>query len=542
MAVRRASDVDEAGGGSRMLRSESVCELLRIEAKKLSRTRKRLKIALKRDTGDRRFFVYSWADVKAIAKHLGIPLAGVDTDVSLDSLDKRVRQLEAGYLDLVAQVERLHGLMGVPVLSTFRAREGMDLSQYPPLEEVDEMIRSAIQFVQRLPAAPDSPDAPDAQIVLTFRNTSEAFSYLSLVASRWYLELGNVAKRGWTIVHLIPRPHSRDDAGRLVEVMSRMLRTAPSSYKPKFVPEHLESQLLTREVALLPGVGMIEMQSTRKRRIPNEAILISPDSPEYDTLRAMLLSGIEQASDALTIYDWPGDQFCEAIADIEGLAGHRGLVMDGLSALTVPLDMQRQRLDSVADDPIALAKAEAIIAHYRRRESNFMTQIRQWECRDICSAQAVEEYAKVTGWHAKDDIFRPLGVRALASRERKQHLEHIIDMLSKRRYHRHYQLGLIFEDTVVDPRLYRTFWMFKSDQDAGLPDSAPSGAGCRVLLEAYETQSDGTPCEIDLEITDPWIARAFQERFEQLWLHTERRPSAVIRWLRSLIEQIDQAR
>lgn len=530
-------DVTYGDDGARVYTSSEVCGMLGISTKTLRRAKDHLTIASRPYNGDRRVFIFTWAEVARIAASLGRDLPNVDTDLNLRSLDERVRRLEGAHSNLVAQIEHVYGILGVPVWPTIRNRVTVISPQFPPVDEVEEMLREAVRFVHSL-SAPASPI--DGQIVLTLRNASEALSYLPLAGTEWYAELGRVAKHGWTIVHLIQRPKTRDQAGKLVEIMIQMLRMAPSAYKPMFVPADLESMVLARELALLPGVGIVEMRSTKKLRIPDQARLISLDSQEYASLRSMLYMGVEKASDALKPYDWPGVAFCEAIADIEGLAGNRGLVMDGLSSLTIPHEIHDARLANWKGSPENLAKAQTIVASYKRRRENFIRSLAQWTCRDICSAQVIQHYVRNTGLHANDDILAALGARALEPAEREQHIKHIIGMLSQKSYRGHYQLGLIPDDTIVNPRLYRTFLMVKSDLEISQASSAlsqdtPKTFGRRVLLEAYETQESGAPREVDLEIDDPWIVYAFQELFERLWQQTEHKPSAVIRWLRNLI-------
>ena len=199
--------------------------------------------------------------------------------------------------------------------------------------------------------------------------------------------------------------------------------------------------------------------------------------------------------------------------------------MNGLSDLTVPLAINRERAEQLlrrTSDSASAEKIRGIVKLRTQRYGSFKRQVPRWQFRDICPMRAIEEYTQ-TGIYAPDDVFIALGAQPLSPGDRRRHLLHLIKQLETCP---NYELGLVAENN-LDVSIYQTFWLVK--------------AGQVVLLECQSMGTEDLRGEIDLAIEEPRIIDAFYEYFFQLWNQLDRDNrdrEQVIAWLHAQIAKI----
>jgi hypothetical protein len=155
----------------------------------------------------------------------------------------------------------------------------------------------------------------------------------------------------------------------------------------------------------------------------------------------------------------------------------------------------------------------------------FEAHIEHFPYRDICSKRAVARYIN-DGTFARDDSdLAGRGDAALRATPelRLLHLRHTVELLHT---HKNFEIAMI-DDDEERTMIGMSQWGVFADQG--------------VLLEVFRRKNDGGFEEIDIEIKEPVIVRAFRGYFDVLWEQIRsinRDKDEVIMWLRQQIMKL----
>jgi hypothetical protein len=463
-------------------------------------------------------------DVELLArKHRrALPVDVSPSRLSLESLAARVDDLERGLQLFREEISRLQGH---PVEKLLRlmgggAVDGLHILHRPPVDKIRAIIRGAIKTID---AAPYLLIPRSREIFITSQAETDLFDLVPALRQEWWRALQDAIARGWTIVHLIRQTNDSERMLALVEDVIQLLDSSPGNYVPCFLPQ-LAPDIAAREFVIVPGVGMLEMYSSEAQGYVDVAEHYVPGE-RFGHLLGLVTSWRDQSSSLITSYPALSVAFTQAIARVDGHEGERGLVMNGLSDLTVPFSLHEARADLLKrqGDLEKAEKAREILAWRKTRATAFEQQVVTWHFRDICPMRAINRYVQ-SGEYSPDDVFRALGCDALDGEQRKVHLEHVIWRL---REFPNYELGLV-DIRGIDLSIYQKFWLVKT--------------GYSVLLEGRSSNLSDPTAEQDLEITEPRVVEAFARFFsEHLWdrLPPQHRSKQwVIEWLTRQMAEI----
>jgi hypothetical protein len=485
-------------------------------------------IQAKSDGPDRRERTITLDELRQVAALHRRPLVVSRADLSVESLAARLEILEQSFHLLQRKVEQMGGGLAERVLRSVRSigsdriEQASNAAAYPAIKDVQVIVQAAIDLVN---TAPPESASQSREIIVTFQGETDIFDLVPLLRREWRLALGRAMHRGWRVAHLIRQTEDLARAMTVAEDLMQLLTGPRGAYLPMFMPPSTTTSPSPAEFVVVPEVGVLELRSSTGRYI-DVAIHHQPGR-RFEMLYANFRRLREASTPMVTLYPSLSVEFSRIVAESENVDGNRYLLMDGLSELTAPLSVHRERGASFlaqTTDHDMRQKMEALLAVRAQREAIFERQIQRWQYRDMCPMQAIRHYIQ-TGIYSPDDIFAALGCPPLTPAQRVAHLTHLIHRLENCP---NYELGLV-DENVYDTGMYQTFWLVK--------------AGHSVFLECQSRTAEGNGEEIDLAISNARIVDAFQEHYYRLWAQlvpVNRDKRHVIAWLKAQLAEIPQ--
>lgn len=404
---------------------------------------------------------------------------------------------------------------------------------------IDRAVRRAIAFVD---AGQPVLFLGMGDIIITSVAPIDLFSVASESLREEWLEALRRAyvRQQRRILHLIALDADLKRTVRVVKMMIPSLARIGALYHPARTKD---AGGALSDLVIIPDRGILELRISRGGQLECEVHEHACGNDRYSEIMEQVKGWKKGAAALVTNYP-VGDsyRFQQAIARLEAQPGHRCLVMNGLSDLSVPsaIHFARARaLESrlsratVTSAGASRLRQDVPMSIYRtrkERERAFDEIIAQYEVRDVCPIQAVRRYTH-NGSYSPHDWFTSNGCGVLEPADRKGHLRHIVERLTTPRYD-NYHLALIDRFDQIDPSIYRTFWLVKE--------------GRGVLLEAVGHENTATApavaVELNLEINDEAIVEGFYSYSLELWerihrSHKHRR--WVITTLEKRIREID---
>lgn len=446
-------------------------------------------------------------------------------ELTLESLAVRLEVLEQSFHLLQRKMEQTGGGLAERVLRNVRTNPTAQASAtavYPSMRDVEDIVQAAIDLVNK---APQVPPSQIKEIIVTFQGETDIFDLVPLLRREWRRALEGAMRRGWRVVHLIRQSEDLPRAMTVAEDLMQLLTGPRGAYLPLFMPLPAETSTPLREYVAVPEVGILELECSDGQHI--DVAFSHQPGRQRELLHANLRRIREASIPIVSVFPSLSVEFSRAIADSESAEGHRCLVMNGLSELTIPLSIHQERAESIlvkTSDPLTRQKVKDLLATRAQREAAFERQVHRWQHRDVCPMGAIQDYVK-TGVYSPDDIFGALGCPPLTSAQRATHLKHLIHRLETCP---NYELGLV-DESVHDVSVYQTFWLVK--------------AGHVVLLECQSLTAEGREEETDLAISEPRVVDAFYEHFFRLWAHlgpVNQDKQHVVAWLKAQLAEIPQ--
>lgn len=481
------------------------------------------------DPADRRIRRITDAQLKRLSRIKNRALPGTSPESTWEQLAEQVRALQETVYSLQETVHTLHGAIerrgSVPrllqVLSDGTNAPIQGNIAPPSVSTINGILDAAIALVE---TAPPLLFPHENELIFTFLGETDLLDLASDSLRRsWRRVLQEASRQGWRIVHLIRQTPDLERTMRIVEGLIHMLGISAGLYNPLYYTA-TDAMDTCSDFVVVPNHGMLEL--TRRGRYIDNAHP-HPVGERYHALYNYVRELRDKSKPLITRYHPLSVDFSRAITHVDAHESDRYLVLNGLSDLTVPGWIHRERahfLNSTYPNDVELArKVTGITENRRLRALNFTHVVEHHLVRDICPKAAIQGYI-ISGEYAPDDWFRKMGCEPLTSAQIRAHVKHLIDRLNR---WDNYQLGLIDDHSQIEPFEYRAFWLVKAKH--------------AVLLECEATTAAGTNEEIDLRISEEEVVRGFFKHAENLWrdlgrANTDKRD--VIRFLEAQRDRI----
>lgn len=428
-----------------------------------------------------------------------------------DHKDRRMKCITHGDLVTLAQVRKpkIYELAS-DVQNAAHTEQMRPLSESPKThqpgnasaripKEITELARMAIDLVD---SAPSLLFPTADEIVVTFQGEADLFELATdSIRRSWHRALREATWRGWKIVHLIRQSPDQERTMRVVESLIRMHGISAGLYSPRYYSDS-DDTVPASDFVVVPHRGILELTRPPSDRYVDHAELHKSGN-RFDELLQHVRHVRDQCLPLTRPFHALSVEFSSAITDVDAHQSDRYLILNGLSDLTVPVELHRARerylLDTFVDDVALKRQVTAITANRVLREQNFKRLVHHHRFRDMCPKRAIRSYVQ-SGEYAPDDWFHTMGCEPFGPDDIRSHLEHLIDRL---RTYDNYELGLIEDEPIIDAFEYRTFRLVKS--------------GHAVLLECEAATAEGVREEVDLQITEQEVVNGFFQHAENLW-------------------------
>lgn len=350
----------------------------------------------------------------------------------------------------------------------------------------------------------------------------------------WTQALCAALEEGWGLWHALRL--DRTNPSRTIEIVESMLAylVLSNGHIPYYRYDPLD---VPYDIVLVPGIGAVICFATQSSSQVDSALFVS--EPEQLALleahvrllcasSTPLLRRIVHAADAK---DRP---FTQALAEIEQYAGGLDIVKpDGLGALTRPPSFYNEQSIFMRD--LSPEARRTRIAHMSARWKAFERHAHDYPYRVICTKRAVLRYAR-TRVLARDDTDLAWTGKAQvwpSWQDVREHLKRAVQILEDRTLR--YELALLDDDEA--DLIGTSQWEVAGDHRV-LLEIFPKKVGDRPDEKAEATDLK----EVDLEIAEPTIVRAFRDYFNQLW--NQIRPSnrdkdENVKWLQRRIAELE---
>jgi hypothetical protein len=361
------------------------------------------------------------------------------------------------------------------------------------------------------------PKTPDAAILCTFQSDGRG-AFDGDRGARWQDAMQRALRNGWYIEHVWRL--NRDVERSVSLVASTLDLLGDTKYRPLYI-DGAETLSPPYDLVIRPDVAMVMLATHNAHNV--DAAIVTRGKEQIRVWREhyMQLSALAQPPLQRFLPPQSG-QFVQLLADSEERLPGRGFVKYGLSLFTEPSSWSRP--DSHWAHLIDLQgfDVDLFLVCRQRRLVAFQRHVQTAVYRDICPQQAVEIMVQ-SGLYLADGNREPRV--QVPPQARREHLANTIHVL---REQANFHLALVPDDVLARVRISPdTFWEVSG--------------GVQAMLNTPTRGGSEHAAAMNVVITEPRIAAAFQVYFDSLWerippLNRDKR--YVIWWLERQLERL----
>ncbi len=376
----------------------------------------------------------------------------------------------------------------------------------------EAVIEAAINLLRNPP--PPMSDEQPPRILLSLQG-SDALHLQEQLNAGLYAAMCE----GWSVSQCLRLEKNNRQNVELIKVVSNLLGTG--RYQPWYFKR--SGRLSPSDVLVVPQNGALIFFAANNTDDIDAAILI--DDPEQMKILQdhfhQLTGRKEPLMQAYLPHQRP--RYWEALEKGELEAGGRLTVRTGLTGLTRPLAWFEEGSSWLEKCRKAGPEVEAwLVGHYQRRIQAFIGYLQAgYVYRDIYKRHGIVRFAQ-DGKYSK---YHP-GPKHASLEERREHLQHMIDLLST---YPNYEIALVDED--------------KEQEIVPIPFWEVTGRR-RVLIATECRDVKRKLIKVDLEIKEPTVVDRFVKHFEAIWNHvaaSNKDRNQVIAFLQEQIAQVGKA-
>ena len=386
---------------------------------------------------------------------------------------------------------------------------------------LEQVIDRAIKLLERL--SRQEPAEAHIYIANLRDEIFEGDRGLRLLRERWWDEVRRALDAGWHVAHIV---HLNDRREAVLPGYIPRLLGSRGRYEPVFLengsgPNAGENE---EHLILIPNAGALSFSFSQEPPHKVAGIHLAPGGEDFETSRSRFANLRSSAAPLLTIYEPYSAEFRAAMVAVDRMEGERFVVMNGLSEVTIPTEINELRAGSISNEAKRIAAQDVLDARKQRR-ATFLNQIRSYSFRDIVPAKSIERFAEL-GDFPRDDALTHLRADAVPNYARARYLKDLAKLL---RDNPNYQLGLLGDDA---KEVSREFILVKNGQ----------GSNRAVIAEIWVGNAEGDPKEYDLEIRAAELVEGYYRKCLSLWDDGHsmciRDKGDVIAWLLNLAKNI----
>jgi transcriptional regulator with XRE-family HTH domain len=383
----------------------------------------------------------------------------------------------------------------------------------------EQVLHRAISLVKESLVRPEPPH----EILITFLREQDGFELppgMEGLKGEWLEVLRDAIKRGIRITQLCKLQEGHSNVQTLLKDIFALLGTR-GAYVPFYFPQKYWHILPAYDLLIIPEIGALQFFGSGQCI---DTALLWPTGDDLNALHAQFSYLRRRCVPIFNAYPARSPQFLDAVERAEEQDGDLYTVKSGLSVKFEPIELLEERVRPIIEKggPKAKQFTDLIDSRKRRQAALFEQLRRGFRVRHICPESAIRDFP-IYGLYSKDDWAVAFGGHEVMPRQVDRRIQAVVDLLEA--YPKKFELALLDEKN--DQGIFATSWKVK--------------VGHAVFLESFPLRDT----EVDIEITEPILVKAFQEYFDTLWDRVPikgKNKSKVIKRLSEFIEKITKDR
>lgn len=355
-----------------------------------------------------------------------------------------------------------------------------------------EVIYSAIKLLKQ---AQKEPNSDDDKILITFNSEMDILLDDKDLRYKWIHALHDALSYGWDIIFQIRLNNNIQRTIKIIEDLQALLSRGNLTIYYHKINDDI---FILNELCILPHTGALFCFSSKVGQQVDRAFWYH-EKESIDTLTAYFFQHLTFAKPLLKSYPSQKTiEFQQAFAEAEEAPGDKYVFKNGLSTITIPLNLYEKylKLGNTTNQEISYRK----FLHRKRLES-FEAQVKYYELKDICFIESLERLVKVKKYSF--DEYYILENRIPNNEDIVCHLENLINMLRK---YDNYEIAFISKKNFNN--ISNICWTVKGNLS--------------VLIETLnkgkmEFDNNSFNSEMNFIVTEKSIVNAFHDYFLKIW-------------------------
>lgn len=352
-----------------------------------------------------------------------------------------------------------------------------------------EVILSIIKLLKQAHRVPES---SQDKILLTFNTEIILDEELHARCTR---ALYDALSYGWRIILQVKLNNNIHRTMKVIENMQILLSKGNFDVYYSMFDDPAP---IFSEVCVIPHVGaMLCLCSKIGKQVDRAFWYHEKDS--IDMLSTYFFQHLTLTKPLLKSYpSQETAEFQQAVAEAEAALGDRYIFKNGLSTITIPLDLYEKYIKQGKGTSQEVSYRKFL---HRKRIESFETQVKHYEFKEICFIESLERLVKARKYSF--DEYYILGDTVPDTEDIVCHLENAINMLKK---YDNYEIAFVSKKAFNN--LSNIFWLVKGNLS--------------VLIETLNIgkkvfDNKRVNAEKNFIITEKSIVNAFHDYFLKLW-------------------------
>lgn len=378
-----------------------------------------------------------------------------------------------------------------------------------------EVIYSTIMLLKQ---AHRKPDSKDGRILITFSSEMDILLNDNDLRYKWIEALQGALICGWNIIFQL---RLNNNISRTIKIIEDMQSLLPQGNLTVYYHKVDDDVFILNELCVIPDIGALLCFSSKTGKQADRAFWYH-EKESIDTLTAYFFQQLTFARPLMKAYPSQKTmEFQQALAEAEEAPGARYIFKNGLSTITIPLNLYEKylRLDHKTNQEISYR----MFLHKKRLEA-FETHVKYYEFKDICFIESLEKLAE-NKKYPFDESYMPEN-RVPGNEDIVGHLENLICMLKK---YDNYEIAFVSQKDFYN--LSDICWTVMENSSVIIK-----------TLNKNKTESDNNSynTETNFIITEKSIVNAFHDYFLRIWNELPERSKDkgnAVNFLQSLINK-----
>lgn len=376
------------------------------------------------------------------------------------------------------------------------AMNGNIFSSCDNIQVIKGHIEVIYSIIKLLNQARKEPDSDDEKILITFNSEMDILLNDNDLRQRFLYALCDALNCGWNIIFQITLNNNIQRTIKIIEGLQFLLSIGNISIYYRIISDEI---IIFNELCIIPHTGALFCFSSKAGQQVDRAFWYH-EKDSIDSLTSYFFQQLTFTKPLLKSY--PSQKtidFQQAFAEAEETPGDKYVFKNGLSTITIPLNLYEKylRFGNRTDQEISYRK----FLHEKRLES-FKSQIKQYEFKDICFIESLERLVKTRKYSF--DEYYILENRIPSNEDIVCHLENLISMLGK---YDNYEIAFVSKKDFLNSKS-NIYWAVKGNLS--------------VLIGTLNKgkivhNDDNFSSEMNFIVNEKSIVNAFRNYFLNIW-------------------------